>query len=44
MSDLADNSKEWLGIALTSILKFAFGPLRLPLVQALGRSPERPPL
>jgi hypothetical protein len=43
-SELADDSKEQLGTALPSTLQSEFGPLRLPLVQALERSPERSPL
>jgi hypothetical protein len=43
-SNLADNSKERLGTALPSTLQSGFGPLRLPLVRALERSPERSPL
>jgi len=41
MSDLADNSEEWLGTALPSTLQSGICPIRLPLVQALERSPER---
>jgi hypothetical protein len=33
-----------LGTALPSILQSGFGPLRLPLVRILERSPERSPL
>jgi hypothetical protein len=33
-----------LGTVLPSILQSGFGPLRLPLVWALERSPERSPL
>jgi hypothetical protein len=43
-SYLADNSKEQLGTALPSTPQSGFGPLRLPLVRALERSPERSPL
>jgi hypothetical protein len=43
-SDLADNSEDRLGTALPTTLQPGFGPLRLPPVRALERSPERSPL
>jgi transposase len=36
--------QKWLRTALPSILQSGFDPLRLPLVRALERSPERSPL
>jgi hypothetical protein len=39
-SDLTDNSEERLRTALPSTLQSGFGPLILPLVWALERSPE----